>query len=197
MANSDIYTVDTPTVHQGDLTLDNVGEINISDVLYVYGNMVVNNADSFVVTGKLRVTGKLTVNNGDLDAKGGKVYFAKKSFSNGSLKGKQRKISTFLTKLDPLLRTDISDEEMADLLQVASDATKEFKSLVKELVIVRKAKGDTAGVSEKILQNRTDFYNEVEQYIQEEDLEAFAKLEKKDMTTTNRKIQVTLGTSRR
>jgi hypothetical protein len=197
LSNSDLFEVSSPTVHQGDLTLSNVGEIDISDVLYVYGNMNVSNADTFKVTGKLRVTGKLTVSNGSLDATGGKVYFGKKSFSNGSFKGKQRKVPTVLTKLDPILRTDISEEEYAALLDTAKVAAKEYSALVKELVAVRKQKGDTAGVSEKILQNRTDFYNEAEQYVQEEDMGIFAKIEKADMAAANKKIKITLSTATR
>lgn len=197
LANSDLYRVDAPTVHQGDLILRNVDEIDISDVLYVYGNMEVTNADAFKVTGKLRVTGKLILNNSTLNASGGKVYFGKKSFANGSITGKQRKVPASLIKFDPILRTDISDEEYAELLKTANDAAKEYNALVKELVVVRKQKGNTAGVADKIIQNRTDFYNEVEQYIQEEDMALFTKLEKADMAATNKKIKVTLGTATR
>lgn len=197
LVNADLFEVDTPTVHQGDLILSNVDEINISDVLYVYGDMTVTNVDTFTVTGKLRVTGKLTVINGSIDAKGGKVYFGKKRIVNGSISGKQKKVPTVLAKLDPILRTDISDEEYTALLKTANDASKEYAALIKELMSARKIKGDTASIVEKIIQSRADFYNEVEQYIQEEDMELFSKIEKTDTTSVNKKIKITLGTANR
>ena len=43
--NSDIYSVSEPKIHVGKLVLTNVGEIDISSTLYVYGDMEVMNVD--------------------------------------------------------------------------------------------------------------------------------------------------------
>lgn len=186
ISNQDEYTIDTPTTHSGKLVINNTDIVNISDTLYVYGDMEVNNADSFVITGKLRVTGKLTVRNSDVEIKGGKLYYGSKKITNGSIKGKPAKVMSELTKIDPLLSAELTEEEWKDVVAIATEAKKELASLKKELATARKQGGEIAPIVAKILANRAEFFNDISTYVGDDDQDLLEKLEKADLSATKR-----------
>ncbi|NRH20589.1 hypothetical protein HOO68_00910 [Candidatus Gracilibacteria bacterium] len=186
ISNQDEYVIDTPTTHSGNLVINNTDVVTISDTLYVYGDMTVSNADSFVVTGKLRVTGKLTVNNVDIEVKGGRLYYGSKKMINGSIKSKAMRVMAELTKIDPLLSAELTEEEWKDVVATATEAKKELASLKKELMSARKLGTDTAPIVAKILANRAAFFGDISAYVGDDDQDLLKKLEKADLTMTKR-----------
>lgn len=186
ISNQDEYVIDTPTTHSGNLVITNTDVVTISDTLYVYGDMTVSNADSFVVTGKLRVTGKLTVNNVDVEVNGGRLYYGSKKMNNGSIKSKAMRMMPELTKIDPLLNPELTDEEWKDVVVTATETKKELASLKKELMSARKLATDTAPIIAKILANRAAFFSDISAYVGDDDQDDLDKIEKTDLMMTKR-----------
>ncbi len=100
------------------------------------------------------------------------------------------KIAPELTKIDPLLKLDLTTEEWDDVVATATSAKKDLTKLTKDLAQARKQGADTAAIVTKILANRSDFFNDISAYVGDDDQDALDKLERNDLTSIKRLLRI-------
>lgn len=184
IANTDSFSVKTYEIKKGNFSIGNTDTIEIDGNLYVYGNLDVSNADSFTVKGKLKVTGDLIVGNGDLENSGRIYVGGKKRFSNGSLKGAGAKVSADFAKYDPILRADLEKDEETKVQDLITAMKTKVEALKKEIKTAVENKERIEPIKDKIRHEKEVFFAEMKQYIQEEDIAKFEKLQKDDGANT-------------
>lgn len=95
-----------------------------------------------------------------------------------------------LTKIDPLLKIDLSEEEWSDVVATANDTKKEYSKLVKELAQARKLETDNKAIITKILANRANFFNDISNFVGDDDQDLLDKLERSDLALTKRLLRI-------
>lgn len=172
IGNGDLV-VSTPEVKKGNVNVGNTDDSHIDSVLYVYGDLVIGNGD-LTVKGKLKVTGNLVMGNGDLVLQGGSVYvLGKKKFSNGSQQGSPAKLDAEFAKYDPYLKADLDDSGIVNVKKLIAEHQNEMDTLKAQLKEAAKTGAGVSVYKNRIRDAKQDFFADMKQYIQEEDLTYF------------------------